>query len=169
MLKRVRLDTSGFTTITAMVNAAAKTAILETAISIRDEAKSLAPVDTEYLKESIYVVSEDHSDYDEARSKSQEKYDLAKAAGSTPKGIRMTSGMRYNFFPSIAPENPMEVWVVVGAEHGEPNEYGTPNRGAQAFLTPAVWNHRAYLSNAIRVAYKGLSVKAKFSTFSEFK
>lgn len=95
--------------------------VRQTAHQIEGEAKTRAAVDTGFMRNSIYVVASDESNYAERKGE-------AEAANSL--GIMEPEMQR--------PDNDLEALTVVGAEYGAAVEYGTSRAAAQPYLTPAV-------------------------------
>lgn len=91
--------------------------VRKAALDIEAQAKSRAPVDTGFLRSSIYTVTADSSDYGRA--------------GKSGNGTML---------PEIPhpPANPPEADVAVGAAYGVYVEYGTSKAPAQPYLAPAV-------------------------------
>jgi len=107
--------------------AAAKKAVEETAVAIRDDAKENAPVDTGALRASIHVKTQDRSDYDLAVAE-------AKALGGTKR-----FGPQYDsdtWGPRLAPDEPLNgvIWgpritaeqPLVGSEFSVHARVGSP-------------------------------------------
>lgn len=164
-MSRTRLDLSGLDDMRFRLDGAIKSALVSTAIIIRDDAKVLAPKDTTALMESIHVASFDWSDWKEAIDAAEAKFNAARDEGKTPKGRRIGPNQSLQTFPEIHPPSNNEVWVVVGVVYG--NDVENSIRAPQMFLTPATYNNRATLTDQIRLAINGLSVKAKFTRYSE--
>lgn len=80
-------------------------------------AMATAPVDTGFLKSSIYVVTHESSTY----------------------GLGVTSPPKdaYLLDEVPQPESPTEAIIAVGANYGVYQEFGTVHMGAQPYLTPA--------------------------------
>ena len=93
--------------------------VRKAAFDIQREAMRNAPVDTGFLKGSIYVVTKGGSTYDQA----------AQAQEDNPKA---------ELLPEIAqPPDDQTAFVGVGASYGLFQEFGTVNMPAQPYLTPA--------------------------------
>lgn len=90
------------------------------AFQIEGGAKSRAPVDTGFLKNSIYTRTEDSSD-------------------AAPMG----GGLGQTLFPEVEAPGHNEALVAVGATYGIYVEYGTSRAAAQPYLTPAAEAVRA--------------------------
>ena len=166
MPQRTRLNIEGIANIRARLEGAVQEAIMLTAIATRDLAKEEAPKDTEALAESIHIVSHNYSDYQESMASARIKWETAKAAGVTPKGVRIGPNEQFSGLPEIRPPNTSETWVVVGMPYGIDNEYGTVRRGAKPFLRPALLANRKTLTDAIKVAVNDLVVKVKYTEVS---
>jgi len=155
---RSKLDLEGIRNIRANIDATLEVALVATARQIAADAAERAPKDTKFLAESIHVTALDFSDYDISRIAAMEEFAKAKAAGETPKGVKIGPNTEYKFFPEIRPTAPKVVFVCVGAEHGINNELGI--RGRQPFLAAAVYENRGLLSAQVRTAMNGLSVRS---------
>jgi hypothetical protein len=166
-MSRVRLDLKGLETLRTRLDATIAVALVNTAIIIRDEAKVLAPKDTTALAESIHIATFENSDYEEAMSSAESKFEAAKSVGQSPKGVRIGPDQKWARLPEVRPDNSSEVWVVVGAAYGADIEFNP--RNPQPYLTPATLNNKATLTNQIRLAINGLSVKASFSLKSRLE
>lgn len=92
--------------------------VRKAAFDIQAWAAGAAPVDTGFLKSSIYVVTSDSSTY----------------------GMGVTDGgPNAELLDEVdRPESPTEAIVAVGANYGLYQEFGTVNMSAQPYLTPAV-------------------------------
>jgi HK97 gp10 family phage protein len=94
-----------------------KKAVKETAEGIQTDARSLVPVDTGFLFDSIYVAAFDSSDY----------------------GSGGFGGEHQELFPEVeTPPDEFTAYVAVGATYGEFVEYGTIHMAPEPFFTPAV-------------------------------
>jgi HK97 gp10 family phage protein len=87
--------------------------VSKTAFDIQALAASNAPVDTGFLKNSVYTVTSKSSNYDGSGGE--------KMLSETP-----------------VPDNDLTAYVGVGANYGIYLEYGTVHQPAQPYLTPAV-------------------------------
>lgn len=165
--KRTRVNVQGLQDMRARLAGAIESAVMYTAIAVRDEAKTIAPKDTTSLAESIYISTEDYSDHDEAIAKAKDVFDQAKAVGKTPKGFRLgPNSVLYTFNEDPRPEGKMTAWVLCGVGHGVAVEYGSGRHGPQPFLGPAVATCAGLFTSQIRTAINGLAVKAVKSTYS---
>lgn len=90
--------------------------VRKTAFNLQAMATANAPVDTGFLKSSIYVKTSQESTYGEAET--------------PPKGSHL--------LPEVEnPPDELTAYVAVGASYGVHLEYGTRFMGAQPYLTPA--------------------------------
>jgi HK97 gp10 family phage protein len=88
--------------------------VRKAAFDIQANAAQAAPVDTGFLKNSIYVVTSEGSTYGQGGGKG----DMA---------------------PEVdAVESPTEATIAVGASYGIYMEYGTAHSAAHPYMTPAV-------------------------------
>jgi HK97 gp10 family phage protein len=103
-------------------------AVRKVAFDIQADAQSLAPVDTGFLKSSIYVVTSSSSTYGQAIGASGERYLL----------------------PEVEkPEDNQTAYVAVGANYGIYLEMGTRFMPAQPYFYQAVEWGRADLDDAL--------------------
>ena len=90
--------------------------VSKTAFDIQATAASLAPVDTGFLKNSIYVETYTQSTY----------------------GHSGPGGFGQNLLDAIpSPPNKFTAYIAVGAEYGLYQELGTVHQPAQPYLAPA--------------------------------
>lgn len=100
-----------FPEIAQQLHSQAGQVVRKTAFVIEGGAKTRAPVDTGFLKNSIYASTSEGSDYGGAS------------------GGKMLE--------EVKPANDQEAIIGVGAEYGEYVENGTVHMAAQPYLTPA--------------------------------
>ena len=93
------------------------------ALAIEGEAKQRAPVDTGFLKSSIYTDTSRSSGYDAA---------VQGAAN------RLPSGEQREVFPPLPRPKPGEAVVAVAAYYGIYQEFGTVRAPAHPYMRPAV-------------------------------
>lgn len=165
---KVTLDTRGLDRFVRNLDASILGAVVATANAIRDEAKALAPVDTEALRESIHVVTAESSDYDSAMSAARSRFDAAKQAGQTPKGRSLGEKSTFQGWDQeVRPSVPNEAWVVVGMQYGVYVEFGTGRMAAQPFLLPAVMRQEGEFLHRVGKAIDGATgAVVRFRTFS---
>lgn len=109
-----------FPELPAAIQAAVRRAVRKAAFDIQADAMRGAPVDTGFLKNSIYVVTEGSSNYERATIR----------AGKKSGGAEM--------LPEVdPPPDKMTAYIAVGADYGVYVEFGTVNMAAQPYLTPA--------------------------------
>ncbi len=102
--------------------------VRKAAFDIETDAKTRVPVDTGFLKNSIYVVTHDRSSYDGGGE------DAA-----------------HQLLPEIErPPDDLTAYVAVGAEYAIYVEMGTSTNFAQPFLTPAADFVRPEFEEAMR-------------------
>lgn len=102
---------------------ACQSVVKQVAFEIAKDARGLAPVDTGFLSNSIYVSMEDDSTYD---------------AGNI-----LPPGDSYLLPEEIAPDD-MSAIVGVAANYGEYVEFGTRFMAAQPYFYPAMeWGRRS--------------------------
>lgn len=99
---------------------AAGQVVKKTCFDIEARAKTAAPVDTGALKNSVYTVTSDSSDY---------------SAGGLPQ--------------VPAPADDQTGYVAVGMSYGIYQEYGTSHMPAQPYLTPAAEGVRPAFEQAM--------------------
>ena len=105
--------------IVTQLDRAVDAAVRKAAFDIQRGAQQRAPVDTGFLKNSIYTVTENKSGYDQA---------YLKADSKNPEG---------EMLPEVAPAGKHEAYVAVGASYGVYVEFGSVHHSAQPYLTPA--------------------------------
>jgi hypothetical protein len=160
-MSRTTLNLDGLTKMRAKLKTAIRTAVYETAEIIREDAKARAPRDTEALAESIYVTTTASSDYNQCRSNAESKFNSARSSGKTPKGRRIGPNETLDMIEETRPEDPDEAWVICGVAYGNNIENSATN--PQPFITPAVMDNKRTLTDKIRKAMDGLSVKGKIT------
>jgi hypothetical protein len=103
-------------------------AVRKTAFDIQGHAASTAPIDTGFLRNSIYVVTHDESTYGNASPSKEGSYLL----------------------PEIdKAESDTEAWIAVGANYGIYLEMGTRFMPAKPYLAPAVESVRPTFEDAL--------------------
>jgi len=91
--------------------------VRKTAFDLQAMAQAAAPIDTGFLKNSIYVVTHDKSTYGNVSAPAKAGQEL---------------------LPEVErPGTPTEAVVAVGANYGVYQEYGTSHIPAHPYLTPA--------------------------------
>lgn len=108
-----------FPELPAAIQTAVKRAVRKAAFDIQADAMRGAAVDTGFLKNSIYVVTEGSSNYERAAIRAGKKSDAEMLPEVDP------------------PPDKMTAYVAVGADYGVYVEFGTINMAAQPYLTPA--------------------------------
>ena len=107
---------NGFDDVADQLHTLASQAVRKVAFDLQANAASKAPVDTGFLRSSIYVVTSDDSTYGQA--------------SSAPEGASL--------LPQVdAPDDDLTAYVGVGASYAVYQELGTVHSPAQPFLTPA--------------------------------
>lgn len=116
---------------------AAQRLVDRTAFGIEGQAKILAPVDTGFLRNSIYTETAKSSGYDKALAAAERLH--AKRHAGQRKSARTGQWVDVVGKMLDAPDAPGDLAanVIVGAEYGIYVEYGTMFAPAQPFLTPA--------------------------------
>ena len=109
-----------FNHLSAIANAvpdAIKQVVVKTAMDIQAGAASSAPVDTGFLRNSIYTVTPDGSSY-------------GQSGGPTHKDSYL--------LPEVGPAEETTAYVAVGANYGIYVEMGTRHMAAEPYFYPAV-------------------------------
>jgi HK97 gp10 family phage protein len=110
-------DFNHFPEIRAKLVVAISQAVRKAAFDIQAQAEVLAPLQSGFLRNSIYVVTSDSSSYGDAQP--------------------MVAGQVV--LPEVeAPSSPTEAIVAVGASYGIYQEYGTVHMPAHPYLLPAL-------------------------------
>ena len=106
-----------FPELPELIQRAVVKATKKAAFMIQAQAAQNAPVDTGFLKSSIYVVTKSSSDY-------------GQGASEPPAGAEL--------LPEVEkPESPTIAYIAVGANYGIYVEMGTRNMPAYPYLMPA--------------------------------
>lgn len=92
--------------------------VRKTAFEVQSDAQSLAPRDTGFLANSIYVKTSKESTYSQVEQPTEKDSFLLEEVSSPP--------------------NDQTAYIAVGANYGIYVEYGTIHASAQPYLTPAV-------------------------------
>ena len=92
--------------------------VRKTTFEIQSDAQSLAPRDTGFLANSIYVKTSKDSTYSQVEQPTKKDASLLEEVDSPP--------------------DDQTAYVAVGANYGIYVEYGTVHQAPQAYLTPAV-------------------------------
>lgn len=111
-------------------------AVRTAAFDIEREAKLLAPVDTGFLRASIYTVTNGGSGF---------KVSAVSASGRAQRTL----------FGAVTVADKYEAAVAVGAQYGIYLEYGTYRSPAQPFMTPAVMRVKPTFEAAMVKALEG--------------
>jgi HK97 gp10 family phage protein len=106
-----------FPEIRAKLLTAISQAVRKAAFDIQAQAEVLAPVQTSFLRNSIYVVTSDSSSYGDVQPMKADQVVLPEVE---------------------APSSPTEAIVAVGASYGIYQEYGTVHIPAHPYLMPAL-------------------------------
>lgn len=115
----------------------AKQALKQTAKAIQRQAKSGSPVDTGFLRDSIYATGSWGSDYGQATLRIANKLGTGKTAKTRRK--HMAYAQRHSdLLPSVVPGGEWEAIVGVAALYGIYVEMGTRKMAAQPYFIPAV-------------------------------
>ncbi len=111
-------------------------AVRKAAFDIEREAKQRAPVDTGFLRASIYTVTKGGSGFK-----------------VSPSGA--TGAAQRTLFSPVSLTDSHEAIVAVGAQYGIYLEYGTRRSPAQPFMTPAVMKVKPKFEADIARALEG--------------
>ncbi len=127
--------------------------VRKTAFDVQAGAVRRAPVDTGFLRASIYTVTSEGSTYGEGHVKPARITKTArKKAASSLSGLTSSFSTPYGYYllPSVqAPENEQTAYVAVGAEYGIYLEFGTRYMPAKPYFYPAVEHARAGFESAL--------------------
>lgn len=112
-------------------------AVRKAAFDIEAKAKIAAPVDTGFLRNSIYTVTSRSSRYGGAQSRA-ENHASKKYAGTRKSKLGKRVSVEGQMFNEVEqPTSDLEAIVTVGAEYGAYGELGTSRMPARPFLGPA--------------------------------
>lgn len=120
-----------FPELTAALKKAVSQVVRKAALDLEAEAKTRAPVDTGFLRNSIYSVTHEGSDYGQDASD--------------------PTGDSYLLDEVEKPKDETTAYVAVGANYGVFQELGTSKMAAQPYLIPA--------ADAIRPAFVAAMAK----------
>lgn len=130
-----------FPEIEAAMREALSEIIRKAALDCEADAKDRAPVQTGFLRNSIYSVTHEGSDYGQG------------GGGAMPKDATL--------LPEIAPaEDALTAYVAVGANYGAFVELGTSRMRAQPYLIPAAEAIKPALSEAVSHLEAAMKEKA---------
>ena len=113
-----------------------------TAFAVEREAKLRAPVDTGFLRNSIYTVTTSTSGYDEAL-RVAERLEARRHAGQRRDRAGRWVDVAGEMLEETRGPGFLAAIVAVGAEYGVWVEYGTARQAAQPYLEPAIEAVRA--------------------------
>lgn len=133
--------------------------VRKTAFNVESGAKQNAPVDTGFLRASVFTVTDRTSGFGGARTAAIMKAGASAAKTArkryktSSKDVRQAAaisakeeaerGSVSSFIETIHAPGRLEALVAVGAEYGVYVEYGTTRAPAQPYLTPAVESVRS--------------------------
>lgn len=127
--------------ISTRIDKAVNRLVRKTAFDIEHDAKSWAPVDTGFLKASIYARTEN----------------ISHDAAAFRAVVRKRKGLPgEDLFPEVPQPDHNEAYVAVGATYGLYVEYGTVFMAAHPFMTPAVEAGRMGYSESLRLLFERL-------------
>ena len=129
---KVTSHTRGLRELREAIDRNADRIVRKTAFDLQGEAMQRAPVDTGFLKNSIYVRTESSSGY----------------AGATENASEQSADGR--MLPEVARPREHTAIVAVGAEYGVHVELGTARRAATPFLAPAAERVRPQFEKALK-------------------
>jgi len=112
-----------------------------TALKIEAKAKRSAPVDTGFLRQSIYTTTEGGSDFAGASAAAKKRGAKRNKAGSSSAAT---------LFPPVPAPMHNQAVIAVGATYGIFLEFGTSRMAARPFLTPALEAYRYKYLRALK-------------------
>jgi HK97 gp10 family phage protein len=132
----IKLTQDRFDALRGQLREKAGQEVRKAAFAIQADAQTMAPVDTGALRNSIYTVTSEGSDYSTA---------LSQAMSANPDAP---------ILPAISPEeasvDDLTAIVAVGAEYGIYVEMGTSRQAAQPYLGPAAEGQRQAFEQAMQ-------------------
>ena len=111
--------------------------VRRTAFAVEREAKINTPVDTGFLRNSIYTVTSEGSGYDKAQINA-ERLGVKRHAFKRKSAATGRWELTGDMLPEAENDGELTAVVAVGAEYGVWVEYGTARAAAQPFLEPAI-------------------------------
>lgn len=129
--------------------------IRRTAFKVEEYAKASAPVDTGFLRNSIYTVTSESSGYDKAQT-TAERTEVKCHAGQRKSSITGEwRNVRGQMLPEVdAPRDDLTAIVAVGAEYGAYVNYGTARAAAQPYLDEAIEQARDFWEEGLRELFR---------------
>lgn len=125
--------------IAAQIDEAASKVVKKTAFDLQAQAQARAPVDTGFLKNSIYVEMQETSTYGQVQD---------------PEGDQ-------TLLPEVErPHERTTAIVAVAANYGVYVEYGTSHAPAQPYLTPAAENVKPEFERAMDKVLAAMELSA---------
>lgn len=135
----IRVDRNDFPRIAEELPKLVSKLVRAAALNVEHRAKDKAPVDTGFLKNSLYTVTSESSGYANAAATAASANGHAEMLSEEP-----------------APEKPTTAVVAVGASYGLFVEYGSSHGPAQPYLEPALHEEAPAFEQALRAAVNGL-------------
>jgi HK97 gp10 family phage protein len=128
-------------------------AVRRTAFKIEGAAKQAAPVDTGYLRNSLFTVTDQGSGANAALTRTERRRDITnrkrRKKGQADLLIRLNADLT-----SLRVGAPTEAYVAVGASYGPFVEFGTASRAAHPFLGPAVDREKADFERGVAAIFE---------------
>jgi HK97 gp10 family phage protein len=138
-----------FDEIAGKLDDALSKVVTKTALTIQRAAAKNAPVDTGFLRNSIYTVTASESTYVKRSASAKRK--KKKKKGSASSGAEM--------LPAVAaPSDKNTAFVAVGANYGAFVELGTARTPAQPYFYPAIDNAKPAFERALNAVKIDLGV-----------
>lgn len=150
----IKLTDDRLKNIADEVRSKASALVRRTAFAVEREAKVNAPVDTGFLRNSIYTVTDRGSSYDRTwyrATRALAKRHAGERRSSKTKEWRRVMGLMLD---EVDTPGDLTAIVAVGAEYGIHVEYGTDRAAAQPYLSPAVDKARPDWEEGLRELFK---------------
>lgn len=132
MASSIKLVKNDFAALADKLHDAAKAVVKNAAFNVEHRAKERAPVDTGFLRASLYTVTGESSGYANA---------AADAASQNAKATMQSE--------EPSPDKDTTAVVHAGANYAAAVEYGSAHGPAQPFLVPAVEDERPDWEHAL--------------------
>ena len=153
-----------FPQISEQLHKAVSKVVKKVAFDLQSEAASLAPVDTGFLRNSIYTVTSDKSTYGggvqkagSIRANKRGTYSGLSAQRYLGRVARQKAQEAMLLSEVAGPPNEWTAYVAVGASYGIYLEFGTRHMPAKPYFFPAVETARGSFESAIGAIESELS------------
>jgi HK97 gp10 family phage protein len=140
-------DFNNWDEIAEKFDTAISAVVRKAAFDVQAKAQARVPVDTGFLKNSIYTITSNRGLF--TSTKDEQGNRIAKT-GARSTRRRVKKSLQDQLFPEIAPPaSDQEAYVVVGARYGLYVEMGTRRMPARPYFYPSLEEVRASFDEAL--------------------